>query len=101
MSERNIVESDLYAAQCKEISADTRKMDDILDAVMWALHENAEQFFQVLPNRNLWLVKTDSFPDAPALRIWFSLTPDVVELLSIERLGQGAPIKVKVRRHKV
>ncbi len=72
-----------------------KRMDDILDALYWALHENAEQFFRVLSDRNLWLAKTDPFPGSPGLRVWFSLTPDQVELLSIERMDifaeQGEP----------
>jgi hypothetical protein len=92
---RGIVESELFRAQCNGISPDVRRMDDILDALYWALYENAEQFFRVLPDRNLWLAKTDPFPGSPALRIWFSLTPDLAELLSIERTDilpdQGRP----------
>jgi hypothetical protein len=85
---RGIVESELFRAQCDEISKNTRRLDDILDALYWALHINAEQFFRVLPDRNLWLAKTDAFGDILRLRVWFSLTPDQVELLSIELIAE-------------
>jgi hypothetical protein len=82
---REIVESDLFQAQREAISPDVRRMDDILDGLFWALHENAEQFFRVFPDRNLWLAKTDPFPGSPTLRVWFSLSVNEVLLLSIER----------------
>jgi hypothetical protein len=69
-------------------------MDDILEAVTWALSTNPEQFFRVWDNRDLWLAKTDAFPDAPRMRIWFTFDDRSVTLLSIELIEDyfyGAP----------
>lgn len=83
---RGIFEEPLYETQRDQIDPDCRRMDTILNGLMWALHENAEQFFRVLPGRNLWIAKTDPFPDAPRLRVWFKLDDANVTLLSMERI---------------
>ncbi len=83
---RGIFEDPLYEAQRDAINPDCQRMDTILSGLMWALHENAEQFFKVLPDRNLWIAKTDPFPNAPRLRVWFTLDAVNVTLLSMERI---------------
>jgi hypothetical protein len=82
-----IIESSQYSEELADIreklGLDARRMDDVLEGVMWGLGSNPSQFFQI--TRTLWLIKTDRFPGAPPLRIWFSwagLRP--ILLLSIE-----------------
>ena len=85
-----IHEGDLYKHQRDQINPDVRRMDEILEGVMWALGRNPQQFFQTIGR--LWLVRTDPFPGAPPLRIWFKLELEAqtVELLSIERVEEDS-----------
>lgn len=78
----HIVESELFIVQRNDISPDVRRIDDILTGIMWGLGQNPQQFFHILGR--LWLAKTDPFPDAPSLRVWFRLDGTEIELLSIE-----------------
>jgi hypothetical protein len=81
-----IRESELFTYQRDAINQDVRRMDEILAGVMWALGRNPQQFSNILGK--LWLAKTDAYPDAPRLRIWFKLDSPLVELLSIERIEE-------------
>ena len=83
-SHYSIVESSLFIAQRDIINPDVRRMDQILDGVMWGLGQNPEQLFHI--SGRLWLAKTELFPDAPGLRVWFKLDGDQVELLAIEKI---------------
>ena len=86
---RELLESALYVAQRDTISPDVQRMDELLEALTWGLGEDAEQFFRVLPNRNLWLAKTDPFPGAPSLRVWYTFDDNIVTLLSIEKIQES------------
>jgi hypothetical protein len=81
----HIVESELYRAHHAALSADIRRLDDILEGVMWALGLGADKF-PIVTGR-LRRVRTDAFSGAEALRIWFTIDDDrAVELLAIERV---------------
>jgi hypothetical protein len=82
-----IVETELFAAQRDKLEADVRRMDELLDSYMWGLAENPGQGFQI-PDRNLWMLKTDPFPSAPAVRIWYTFDAEEVRLLSIEQIRE-------------
>jgi len=84
---RDLIEDDLFVAQKAHIEIDVRRMDDILEAITWALSTNPRRFFRVIPGRNLWIAKTDPFPGAPRLRIWYTFDETRVTLLSIERVA--------------
>ena len=66
MFDFHIVESLQYQAELRAISRDQglgfRRLDDVLEAIMWGLGENPGQFFNV--TGVLWLAKTDAFPGA-------------------------------------
>lgn len=85
-----IYESEEYCAARDAISTDVRRIDDLLDAIMWGLGQDPHQFSQI--SGNLWMAKTDPYPDAPALRVWFLLeNPEFeIHLLHIETIEDGA-----------
>lgn len=82
-----IVETEQYSRELDLISLDTaldfRRLDDVLDGIMWGLGRSPGQFFNV--TGSLWVAKTDPFPGAPRIRVWFKWdgTEEVI-LLSIE-----------------
>ncbi len=88
MSEgRDISESELFTAQRNEIEPDVRRMDELLEGIYWGLGENPRQYFN-FPGTQLWVAKTDPWPGAPRLRVWFKLGEKIIELLSIERIEE-------------
>jgi hypothetical protein len=77
-----IREGELFTHQKDLIEPDAKRMDEVLFGVMWALGRDPTQFANV--RGRLWIAKTDPYPGAPRLRIWFKLEGMLVELLSIE-----------------
>lgn len=65
------VETPTFTESRDAINPDVRRMDDILGGAMWAIENGADKLPVVVGN--LRIVKTDPFPGAPALRIWFTL----------------------------
>jgi hypothetical protein len=82
-----IVEDPLFSAQKNAINPDARRMDEVLDGIMWGLGENPREGFPV-PGHRLWVIKTDLFPGAPRVRVWYKIDDETqtVRLLSIERV---------------
>ncbi|MFN0145964.1 MAG: hypothetical protein ACKVT1_05595 [Dehalococcoidia bacterium] len=81
----HISESALFEAQRDEINPDVRRMDEVLDGLMWALGHGADVFPVV--TGTLRRARTDPYPGAPALRLWFTIDEREVTLLSIERVA--------------
>ena len=54
------------------IHPDTRRCDEALAGVEWAIAVAAEQFPRV-PDTNLRVVKTAAYPGVPALRVYFTI----------------------------
>ena len=78
-----LVESELYTAQKQNIEANAERFDEQMIGVTWALARNPKIFDRV-PGTQLSVLKTDEFPGAPRLRIWFKFDETKVDLLSIE-----------------
>lgn len=85
MPRRGIFEDPLFTAQKGVLQPDARRMDDILNGVCELLAANAEAFFRIDRERNLWIVKTNATIGAPRLRIWYTFDKTNVQLLSIEK----------------
>ena len=85
-----IVEDPLFSAQRKAIDPDVQRMDDILEGVTWGLGQNPREGFPV-PGHRLWVIKTDPFPGAPRLRVWYTIDDEsqTVRLLSLERIEEA------------
>ncbi len=81
-----ILESELFVAQRDAISPDVRRIDDLLEGIMWGLGLNPQQFGHVVGS--LWRARTDAYPGAPSLRVWFKINDAErrVDLLAIEQV---------------
>lgn len=83
-----LVESELYNAQRQTIEPNVKRFDEQMRGVTWALAKNP-QIFQSVPGTRLNILKTDEFPGAPRLRIWFTFDETKVYLLSIELIEES------------
>ena len=72
---RTIIYSREFEEQSKLIQPDARRLDEQLASVEWAIATNPEAFPQI-PGTILRMIKTDPFPDAPPLRVFFSIDDD-------------------------
>jgi len=85
---RQIIYDKTFWEQAKTIVPDAQRLDDIIDGAVWAISTHPEKF--PIVEKNLRVAFTDDFPNAPALRIYFSLTePYSCTLHWIERLDHG------------
>jgi len=80
---RTIRESHEFAQQKKRIQPNARRLDDQLLSITWALARKPELFSKIRRTK-LYCVKTDSWPDAPRLRLYYTFDDDLVDLLWIE-----------------
>ncbi len=80
---RTIVEEPLFIQQKKKLRVSVRRLDEVLHGVTWVLCRKPEEFGNI-PGTSLYLAKTDSAPDTPALYVWFIFDDDTVRLLMIE-----------------
>ncbi len=87
MSSRTVVESPQFAEEKAAIELEVPRLDEILSGVTWALERDPRRFPQVRGTR-LHRIMTDPFPNAPAIRVWYTydIIHQQVELLSIEQL---------------
>jgi hypothetical protein len=69
---RQIAYDQTFLDQAALIQADATRLDELLDGVLWSIATHAEGCEVI--ERNLRVAFTDSFPDAPAMRIFFSIT---------------------------
>ena len=69
---RQIAYDQTFLDQGALLQADARRLDELLDGVLWLIATHAEDCEVV--ERNLRVAFTDPFPDAPAMRIYFSIT---------------------------
>lgn len=84
MSFREIVESDDFAHEKSIIEPDAERLDQMLFALTWALSQRPEHFSKVPGTSMLYMAKTDPFPGAPALCVWYRFDDVRVVLLSVE-----------------
>jgi hypothetical protein len=83
---RTLVESEHYAQCCKNIEPDAPRLDEALRYPLYAIAEKPEEFPEV-PGTRLRRVRTNDFPGAPALLIFFAIQNDNECLLvSLEKL---------------
>lgn len=83
---RTLVESEHYGECCQEIQPDAARLDEALRFPLFAIATQPERFPQI-PGTRLRRVRTNEFPGAPALLIYFSVDgDDQCTLWSLERL---------------
>jgi hypothetical protein len=68
--QRTLIESDRYRQKLAALG-DAQRM-----GVTWALCNNPMVYEVVKGMRDIRLLKTDAFPGAPAVRIWFRIDED-------------------------
>ena len=71
---REIKYDQTFLDQAALLQRDARRLDEMLDGVIWQITTHAEECEVV--DRTLRVVFTDPFPDAPPMRIFFSITSD-------------------------
>ena len=69
---RQIAYDQTFLDQAALLQEDAPRLDEMLDGVIWEIATHAEECEVV--ERTLRVAFTDPFPDAPAMRIFFSIT---------------------------
>lgn len=64
-----------YEDQARRLGLSHKRLDEVLDGVTWAIARSPAEF-ELMLDTGLRLVKTDPFPDAPPLRIYFTWDED-------------------------
>ena len=80
---RTIIESNLYADSKAALPLTCKRLDEILDGVLWHLSRKPEIFPRV-PGTVLHRVRTEAFPDVPVLLVWYTFDHDTVTLQLVE-----------------
>jgi hypothetical protein len=80
---RTVREEPKFREQLDALATDHRRLDDVLAALYFALARRPEMF-PAISGTSLSLAKTEFYPDAPALRIFFTYTDTEVHLLAVE-----------------
>jgi hypothetical protein len=82
---REVIWDYTFEEQVKLLQPDTKHLDEIIDGVTWLISTHPERC--AIVESNLRVAFTDTFPDAPAMRIFFTITDDnTCTLHWIERL---------------
>lgn len=83
---RSLIESEHYSQCCLKIESDAPRLDQALRYVLFAIAEGAEAF-PAVPETPLRRVRTNDFPGAPALLLFFAIDDDTqCTLWSLELL---------------
>ena len=87
---RTIRRASLFEEQASRIDADVRRFDEQLMGIEWAVAARAE-VFPLIPLTTLRMAKTRPFPDAPALRVFFTVDDaHYCTLQAVEVIGDPA-----------
>lgn len=82
---RCLAESDEYRRCCEQVEPNASRLDEALRYPLEAIAEHPENF-PLVPDTNIQRAKTNGFPNAPAMIIFFRVVEDDTkcELLWIE-----------------
>lgn len=72
---RTVRRSALFDEAAIRIETDAKRLDEQLRGIEWHIARDAEGGWQVRYS-NLYLIKTDPWPDAPALRVYYTIDDD-------------------------
>lgn len=86
MPYREIREEPKFREQLDAIAVDHKRIDEVLRGVYYALSVQPDNF-PVISGTPFSFIKTDPYPDAPAIRIVFTYTRDRVDLVAISFAG--------------
>ncbi len=84
---RTVREEPKFLEQCQALAVSHKRLDDVLSGLYFSLARQPEIFPKV-PGTSLSLAKTAMYPDAPALRIFFTYSDTEVHLMAIEFAGE-------------
>lgn len=83
---RTLYESAHYSECCAKIEPDAARLDEALRYALYLISERAEAFPEI-PGTPLRRARTNDFPDAPALLLFFTIDDaDSCTLQSLEPL---------------
>lgn len=88
---REVVRSPLFVSQAKQIQPDAARFEEQIRSVEAAVARAAELFAPV-PNTPYRVVKTDRFPGAPRLRVFFTIDSEVRATLQWLELMEAGPL---------
>lgn len=90
---RTLYESDEYERCCREIEPNAKRLDEALRFALEAI-ANGPENFPVIPGTKLRRVRTNDFPGAPALLLFFSIDDEnSCTLQSLEYLPTEPELK--------
>ena len=72
---RTIREDPAYTAQAQALAPNTQRLDEILEGLVWAVCTEPS-IFPLMRDTGMRLVKTDPYPGALPLRIFFTWDED-------------------------
>jgi hypothetical protein len=72
---RTIVDDPLFTAARIIVQSDARRFDQQVEGAIWVIARNPEGCYSI-PRTSLRVVFTDPYPDAPELRIFFTIDDD-------------------------
>ena len=64
----------LWEECARRVEPDAKRLDEQLEGLMWQISRDAEGCWNL--RDNLYLIKTDPWPDAPVLRVYFTIEND-------------------------
>jgi hypothetical protein len=87
---RTLREEPKFREQFEVLAASHERLDDVLAALYFSLARQPEAF-PAIPGTSLSVAKTAVYPNAPALRIFFTYNDTEVHLLIIEFAEEFPP----------
>ncbi|MFD1516368.1 hypothetical protein [Pseudonocardia yunnanensis] len=85
---RDVRESALFTEQCQQLGLEVKRLDEVLESVVWAV-ANAAEDLQTVPGSPLGWIATDPWPGVPEMIVLFRIESDeIVDLKWIEVLRQ-------------
>ncbi len=80
---RTIREEPKFEEQCQALAIIHKRLDEVLSGLYFSLARHPETF-PAIPGTSLSIAKTAVYPDAPAVRVFFTFSDTEVHLLTIE-----------------
>lgn len=88
---RTVREEPKFHEQLEGLAASHRRLEDVLGALYFSLARQPEAFPRI-PGTGLSVAKTAVYPDAPALRIFFTYSDTEVHILAVEFAEEFPPV---------
>ncbi len=89
LSARTVIRSKLFEKLATQIVSDTKRCDEVLESVEWAIATNPDHHEEI-PGTSLRIIKTAAFKTSsiPEMRLYFTIdSDDTCTLQFIEEVG--------------